>query len=388
MSMRDRRKRSRLMGVSRTVAPRHAPPGTITPPADSPKPQIRVIAYSPQEAIDVRIDDPKQLLQYLHRYPVTWVNVDGLGDPGVIQAIGEIFNIHRLALEDVVHVRQRPKLDEFPQHLYIVARMIERVDDRLTTDQLSLFLGKDYVLTFQERPGDCFDGMRQRIASGPGGQGLAGQGLLRTSGPDLLAYGILDAVVDDYYPFLEADGDSLEELEDDILADPTPDRAAAVHELKRDLLVMRRAVWPLREALAALHRGNSPLVLPETRIYLRDCYDHTVQIIDLLEVYRDLGTSLTELYMTSISNRMNEIVKVLTIISTIFIPLSFIASVYGMNFNTGTSKWNMPELNWPHGYLVALGIMALTAGGMLFYFWRKGWLRAHVTTPKRRDYQE
>jgi magnesium transporter len=359
------------MGVSRTIEPRHAPPGTISPPPDAAPPSIRVIAYSRDNAVDVRIDDPRDITKYLHAHPVTWVNVDGLGDPAVIKTIGEIFDIHRLALEDVAHVRQRPKLDEYPQHLYIVARMLERVEGRLATDQLSMFLGKDYVLTFQERLGDCFDEIRQRIG--------AGTGLLRSAGPDLLAYAILDAVVDDYYPMLEADGDALEELEDELLGDPSPTRAVAVHEIKRDLLVLRRAVWPLREALSAMHRGVSPLITAETRIYLRDCYDHTVQLIDLIEVYRDLATSLTELYMTSISHRMNEIMKVLTIISTIFIPLSFIASVYGMNFT------HMPEIPWRFGYPFALGLMGLTALGMLTYFWRKGWLRRQPAVRRARD---
>lgn len=362
------------MGVSRTIAPRHAPPGTIAPPPDAVTPKIRVIAYSAEQVVDVAIDDPQRITEYLHRFPVTWVNVDGLGNPATIQAIGNIFNIHRLALEDVAHVRQRPKLDEFPQHLFIVARMLERIEGAVSTDQLSMFLGKDYVLTFQERPGDCFDEIRARLN--------ANQGPLRSAGSDLLTYAILDAVVDDYYPILEADGDVLEELEDELLADPTPGRATGVHQIKRDLLVLRRAVWPLREALSSLHRGTSALIAPETRIYLRDCYDHTVQLIDLVEVYRDLGTSLTELYMVSMSNRMNEIMKVLTIIATIFIPLTFIVGIYGMNFNTSVSKWNMPELNWPLGYLLVMGVMAIVAAGMMIYFWRKGWLRRHHLPPR------
>ena len=355
------------MGVQRTHGPRHPAPGSITPPADAPAPQIRVIAYSADHAVDVSVNDPREINQYLHRHPVVWVNVDGIGDAKIIKTLGEIFNIHRLALEDVTHVRQRPKLDDFPQHLYIVARMLERVDDKLDTDQLSLFLGKDYVLTFQERAGDCFDEIRKRITSD--------HSLLRTSGPDLLAYAILDAVVDDYYPVLEADGDALEDIEDDLLEAPTPERAASVHVIKRDLLVLRRAVWPLREAISGLHRGVSPLISAETRIYFRDCYDHTVQLIDLLEVYRELATSLMDLYMSSVSNRMNEIMKVLTIISTIFMPLTFIVGIYGMNFHTDASKWNMPELKWPYGYPLVMGLMALIALSMIVYFWRKGWLR-------------
>lgn len=367
------------MGVPRSGEAHRAPPGSITPPADAPRPHIRIIAYGPDKSIDLVVDDPRRITDYLHRFPVTWVNIDGLGDASVIKTIGEIFNIHRLALEDVAHVRQRPKLDDYPQHLYIVARMLDRVEGQLDTDQLSMFLGKDYLLTFQERAGDCFDGIRHRIESA--------QGLLRSSGPDLLAYGILDAVVDDYYPVLEADGDALEEIEDSLLGKPAPGRARAVYSIKRDLLVLRRAVWPLREVLGALHRGTSSLVTPETRIYLRDCYDHTVQLIDLLEVYRELATSLMELYMTSVSNRMNEIMKVLTIISTIFIPLTFIVGVYGMNFNTLASKWNMPELDWEYGYPAVMGFMAIIAMFMIVYFWRKGWLQG-TSIKRERDANE
>jgi magnesium transporter len=376
---RRKGKRRKLLGVPRSAHHRHDPPGTISPPADAQPSRIRVIAYSPDKCVDVAIANPHDINNYLHRFPVVWVNIDGIGDAGVIKSLGEIFNIHRLALEDVAHVRQRPKLDEYPHHLYIVARMIEKHEHGLDTDQLSLFLGKDYVLTVQERAGDCFDAIRQRIVSG--------QGLLRSSGPDLLAYAILDAVVDDYYPVLEADGDALEEIEDDLLGKPAPGRARAVHSIKRNLLVVRRSVWPLREVIGGLYRGTSPLISAETRIYLRDCYDHTVQLIDLLEVYRDLATSLMELYMSSVGNRMNEIMKVLTIISTIFIPLTFIVGIYGMNFHTDASKWNMPELTWKYGYAGVMGLMAIIAAGMMIYFWRKGWLTSARVAPRERDEQ-
>ncbi len=370
-------KRRRLMGVARSGDKRHEAPGTISPPLDALRPQMRVIAYGHDKAIDVEISDPRQVNEYLHKYPIVWVNVDGIGDANIIKTLGEIFDIHPLALEDVSHVRQRPKLEEFPQQLYIVARMIDRVDNRLDTDQLSMFLGKNYVLTFQERAGDCFDAVRLRISGA--------KGHLRASGPDLLAHALLDAVVDDYYPVLETDGDALEEIEDQLLGRPAPGRARAVHAIKRDLLIVRRSVWPLREVLGAMHRGTSPLISGETRIYLRDCYDHTVQLIDLLEVYRELATSLMELYMTSVSNRMNEIMKVLTIIATIFIPLTFIVGIYGMNFNTGASKWNMPELDWPFGYPLVMGIMAIIASGMMIYFWRKGWLASTRVATRDRE---
>src|SRR5678815_1911741 len=250
-------------------APTYSPPGTITVDPAAPKPSIRIIAYGPDKFVDQHLDDPRQIQQCLHQLPVTWVNVDGLGDVETIKAIGEIFELHRLALEDVVHTHQRPKVDEFERHLYIVARMIDHVDGRLTTDQLSMFLGKDYVLTFQERPGDCLDAIRLRAKEKTG--------RLRESGADYLAYSILDAVVDEYFPELERYGDELEELEDEVLANPDPSLAKKVHKIKRNLLILRRAMWPLREAVNSLYRGASPLITAETRLYLRDCYDHTVQ---------------------------------------------------------------------------------------------------------------
>ena len=286
--------------------------------------------------------------------------VDGLGDADTIKTIGEIFGLHRLALEDVVHVRQRPKVDEFEQNLYIVARMIVREGGRLGTEQLSMFLGKDYVLAFQERPGDCLDAIRARVKEK--------RGRVRDTGADYLAYCILDAVVDEYFPVLESIGDRLEDLEDETLNRPKPGLATRVHQIKRELLVLRRAMWPMREALAALYRGTSTLISPETRVYLRDCYDHIVQALDLIEVYRELCTGLLEMYMTSISHRMNEVIKVLTIISTIFIPMTFIASVYGMNFE------HLPGKDWRLGFAACLGLMLAVALVMLGFFWRHGWL--------------
>ncbi|MCI0365664.1 MAG: magnesium/cobalt transporter CorA [Phycisphaerales bacterium] len=353
-------------------APLYEPPGTLSVSPSAPRPSIRVIAYGPDKVIDQPIDDPRDIAKGLHRLPVTWVNVDGLGDVETIRALGEIFGLHKLALEDVVHVGQRPKVDEFDQCLYIVARMIDRHDGKLDTEQLSMFLGPDYVITFQERPGDCLDAIRLRIKEG--------RGRIRQAGADYLSYCILDAVIDDYFPVLESVGDKLERLEDETLENPQPSCAAGVHLIKRDLLLLRRAMWPLREAVSSLQRGTSPLIKDETRLYFRDCYDHTVQVLDLVEVYRELCTSLIEMYMTSISHRMNQIIKVLTIISTIFIPLTFIAGVYGMNFE------NQPEFGWKWAYPVVLAVMAAIGLGMLFMFWKRGWLRreeAFSTTDSR-----
>lgn len=341
-------------------APLYAPPGTLTVSSSALRPSIRVIAYGPDKCVDQPIEDPHVIAKGLHKLPVTWVNVDGLGDLETIKALGEIFGLHKLALEDVVHVGQRPKVDEFDQFLYIVARMIDRSNGKLDTEQLSIFVGKDYVLTLQERPGDCLDAIRLRIKEK--------RGRVRDAGPDYLAYCILDALIDDYFPVLESTGDKLEKLEDETLERPRPACAAGVHLIKRDLLLLRRAMWPLREAVNSLQRGTSPFIKEESRIYLRDCYDHTVQVLDLVEVYRELCTSLVEMYMTSISHRMNQIIKVLTIISTIFIPLTFIAGIYGMNLK-------MPESAWKWGYPMVLGLMGTVALGLLYFFWRRGWLK-------------
>lgn len=361
-----RKNKKRPMHVQWTAhAPVYAPPGTITIDPEAPKPVIRVIAFGPDMFIDQPISDPRTIVDFLHKYPVTWVNVDGLGDAETIRTIGEIFSIHRLALEDVVHVRQRAKVDEYPEHLYIVARMIDRSAERLNTEQLSMFLGKDYVLTFQEYPGDCLDAIRNRLKEH--------RGRVRDASADYLTYTILDAVVDEYFPILEAHGDRLEELEDRVLANPDPVLSAQVHQIKRELVVLRRGIWPLREAIAALLRGSSPLFSTETRLYLRDCHDHTFQVLDLVEVYRELSAGLIEMYLTSVGYHMNQIMKVLTIIATIFIPLTFIVGIYGMNFE------HMPELTQRWGYPAVMIVMALIAGGMLLYFWRKGWM----TTPEK-----
>lgn len=363
-----RKRRIKWTGDS---APPHAPPGTLTVDPAALKPSIRIIAYGPDAFVDHHIDDPRQISECLHRYPVTWVNVDGLGDINTLKIIGEIFGVHRLALEDVAHVRQRPKVDEYEHHLYIVARMIDRVDGRLATDQLSMFLGKDYVLTFQQRPGDCLDAIRLYAKEK--------RGRLRDAGADYLAYAILDAVVDEYFPLLEALGDRLENLEDNVLIRPETTLARQVHETKRELLILRRAVWPLREAISSLQRGTSPLISNETRIYFRDCYDHTIQVLDLIEIYRELCSGLIEMYMTAVSHRMNEIIKVLTIISTLFIPLTFIVGLYGMNFEF------MPELHKRWGYPLILIVMAIVTLCMLVYFWRKGWIGPANSAAEHQD---
>ncbi len=345
--------------------PPGSPPGTLVPDPQAPHPDIKVMAYGPNGLVERTLDKAEDVREFVGVWPVTWVNVDGLGDATTIARFGALFKLHVLAMEDVINVHQRAKVEQYPDYYFIVGRMVE-ISQRVETEQLSLFLGKNFVLTFQELPGDCFDPVRERIRK-------AG-GRIRNAGPDYLAYALVDAFVDHYFPVLEKYGEQLESLEDEVILSPQRGVISRIHEVKRDLLTLRRAAWPLREALTTLYRESTPLITEETRLYLRDCYDHTVQIIDLLENYRDIASSLTDIYLSSVSNRMNEVMKVLTIFTAIFAPLTFIAGIYGMNFNTDKSPLNMPELNWYWGYPFALGLMILLATIMLIYFGRKGWL--------------
>jgi magnesium transporter len=239
-----------------------------------------------------------------------------------------------------------------------------------------MFLGANFLLTFQERTGDCFDLVRDRIRRR--------RGHIRERKADYLAYALLDAVIDGYFPVLEACGERLESLEDAVLDKPSGEQSAQIHEMKRDLLTLRRAIWPQREMINALTRDSSAHVSDQTRVYLRDCYDHTIQLMDMLETYREIASGLVDVYLSSVSARMNEIMKLLTIIATIFIPLGFIAGLYGMNFDTGVSPWNMPELSWRWGYPFALGLMAVVAIGLLLFFRKRGWIGGRTGGKGRR----
>ncbi len=321
---------------------------------------MHVMAYSPAEFVEQEIQSADAIAPFLGKWPVVWLNVDGLGDAEAIRKFGEIFGIHPLALEDVINVQQRPKVEPYEKYLFIVMQML-LAGEKLDTEQLSLFLGGDFVLTFQEQPGgDCFAPIRDRIRKN--------HGRIRATGPDYLAYSLLDAVVDYYFPVLERYGERLEDIEQEVVTQPARETLARIHNIKRDLLTLRRAVWPMREALNSLLRDDNPFIARETRTYLRDCYDHSVRIIDILETSRETAFGLLETYLSSVSNRMNEVIKVLTIITTIFMPLTFIAGVYGMNFA------HMPEINWPWAYPAVLALMAAVAAAMLVYFRRKRWL--------------
>jgi magnesium transporter len=349
---------------------RHSPPGAapgsvIINPAD-PQPVINVIAYGPNSFVEKQIGSPSELVEIRQNFPFLWVNIDGLGSADVLRQMAEMFEMHALALEDVVNRHQRAKVEQYGEQTFLVTHMMD-LNTHLESEQISIYFGKDFLLTFQERPGwDCLESVRDRLRKG--------SGRLRTLGAGYLAYSLLDAVIDHYFPILEEYGDRLEDLEDRIILTPQAKLTAEIHGLKRELLFLRRTIWPQREALNSLIRDDNPHIDAETKLYLRDVYDHAIRIIDLVETYREVCSDLMDLYLSSISNRMNEIMKVLTVISTIFIPLTFIVGVYGMNFDTDASPWNMPELKWPYGYVTCLAVMALISVAQIVFFRRKGWI--------------
>jgi magnesium transporter len=296
------------------------------------------------------------------------VDVLGLGSEDVLKRLGKVFGLHPLVLEDVVNVPQRPKVEDYEDHLVLIAQMVmlKPRGQGFWIEQVSFVLGKHYLLTVQEEPErDCFGSVRDRIR--------ASKGSVRKSGPDYLAYTLLDAVIDGFFPVLEAYGERIEDLEEEVVIHPTRRTLQKIYRVRRELLALRRAIWPQRDAINTLIRGGSDLISPEVQIYLRDCYDHAVQVMDMVETYRELASGLMDVYLSAVGNKMNEIMKLLTVISSIFIPLTFIAGVYGMNFNTEKSPFNMPELSWYWGYPLCLALMAAIAGGLVYFFWRRGW---------------
>lgn len=345
--------------------PAGSSPGVMRPNPDAHPSQFKLISYGADKVIEHDDIDHATLSKARAENPVSWINVDGLGDQGAIRNLGEEFDLHGLSLEDVTDVYQRPKADDYESLLFIVLRVPTK-ERRLGTEQLSLFVGQNFVLTFQETSGDCFDPVRDRIRDP--------RSRLRANGPDFLAYTLIDAVIDSFFPILEDLGEQLEDLEQDIMEDPRHEHIPLIHTIRRDMLIVRRAVWPLRELINGLLRDDHPNIDAKTQLFLRDCYDHTVQIMDMVDTNREIIGGLIDMHLSAVSNRMNEIMKVLTVIATIFMPLSFIASVYGMNFDPSKSPWNMPELDWRYGYPAVIALMLSVSGGMLLYFRRKGWL--------------
>lgn len=370
-------KLSRKYLMAKRRAPAGSQPGTLIVDPAAPAPVISMTTYDAAGSEHSLISNPKMLREKMTRKrSVTWIDIAGLGDLAVLQKIGEIFGLHRLALEDVINVHQRPKIEDYADHTFIVMQMSEIAEDFIP-EQFSIFLGKDFVLSFQEKPGDSFDMMRTRLNQ----EGSR----IRNEGADYLAYALIDAVTDSYFPILERYGEAIEILEDKILDVADMSSIHELHNIRRKLMLVRRAVWPLRDVLNILTRERSPFISDTTRIYFRDCADHCFQLIDIVDTARELAGNITDLYHSGASVRMNEIMTVLTIIATIFIPLGFIASLYGMNFDRSASPLNMPELGWRYGYLFSLFLMAATATGLLGYFWRKGWIWGRKKTPANLD---
>jgi magnesium transporter len=343
----------------------HTRPGTIIVPPDALPPVLRVTCYGPDDIVDKHNVTLDQIRQLRGKHPVMWIDAAGFGDAKLIEDLGQLLSLHHLALEDMVSIPQRSKVEDFPAHLFAVTQIPSYAGD-LATEQLSVFTGKGFVLSWRERPGTCFDIARKRL--------MVTRGTTRSAGVDYLYYVLLDAVIDSYFPVLEKLGEVFDELDDRVEVDSDPELIAQMRDIRHDVRQMRRIVWPLRDAIDDLVRSPPEMIGEETLIHFRDCHDHTVQIIDTLENYRDAGSDLRDYYATSISNRMNETIKVLTIISTIFMPLTFIAGIYGMNFNYSESSLNMPELHWKYGYPFSLLLMAAVAIGQLIYFRRKGWI--------------
>lgn len=346
-------------------------PGTLTIEADAQPSQIVLIDYNEAKVTRQVNLTPEACASYLDTDSVSWVDVLGLGSEDVLQGLGVVFKLHPLVLEDVVNVPQRPKVEDYGDQLVIITQMVmpKKKTDGFWIEQVSLVLGKHYLLTLQEEPErDCFKPVRRRIRQN--------KGIIRKFGADYLAYALWDAVIDGYFPVLEEYGDLIDELEDEVVINPTHKTLSKIYQIKRELLALRRAIWPQRDAISSLMRDKSSLISPEVQVYLRDCYDHAVQVIDIISTYRELASSLMDVYLSSVSNKMNEVMKLLTVISTIFIPLTFIAGVYGMNFNPEASPWNMPELNWYWGYPVCLLAMMAIALGLVYFFWRRGWFES------------
>ena len=369
MSKRNAAKRRLRRRTLQAMAAGTGPENVIFDP-EAPQSQVSFIAYDGNKVIEEVVSDLTAIEANLGKWPVLWVNVEGLGSPDTIKRLGEIFNIHPLAMEDIIHLHQRAKFEQYEENFFLVAHMIEGKSanpgqmpsqEMVATEQISMYVGSNFVVTFQEGPVDATKPVLERLRKG--------RGLLRSRGSDYLTYAIIDSIIDAYYPVLEVFGEHLEIIEDRILEEPSKRLVAQVHTSKRELLALRRALFPLREALGSILRTSPVNFTAETLLHLRDCYDHVIQITDLIETYRELCSDLMDVYLSSISNRLNEVMKMLTVITTICAPPTLIAGVYGMNFHTD-SPYNMPELSWTYGYYFALALMAVSSTLMLILLFR------------------
>ena len=353
---------SHLLLQRKRHPPAGARPGTLALSPDSPPPVIRLMHYDAEHLEERTIDDVDQLSYILREGKgVSWIDVQGFGDEAVLQRLRELFELHPLAIEDAVNTPHRPKCETYDDFNLYITRMVRLGEHReICSEQVSIFLGKHYVLTLQEQYGDVFDPVRKRLRQS--------EGMIHRHGADYLAYTLIDAVLDGYYPVVEMLGDRLHDLEEEILERPSPAGMRRIHIIRHELLALRRAIVPQREAVNALIREESELVGPLVREYLRDCYDHAVQVSDAVETFRDLAANLMDLYLSSMSQRTNEVMKVLTIMTSIFIPLTFITGLYGMNFEY------MPALHVRWAYFALLAVMFLIGAGMVVYFRLRGWI--------------
>jgi len=340
------------------------PPGTLTYLGEKKmeKPRITIIDYDEAQLQQKEVGSIEECFPFKETPTVTWINIDGVHDVELIEKLGSRFDLHPLIMEDIVNTQQRPKTEDSGGYIFVVLRMLQydEKEKEVNSEQVSLVLGANFVLSFQESSGDVFEPIRDRLKKN--------KGRIRKMGADYLTYALIDAVVDNYFVALEHLGEIIEDIEDTLVRTPTPETLQTIHNMKREAISLRKSIWPLREVISSLERSETPLIHKTTRVYLRDVYDHTIQVIDTVESFRDMVSGMLDIYLSSVSNRMNEIMKVLTIFAAIFIPLTFFAGIYGMNFDF------MPELTWRWGYPAVLVFMALVAAVLLFYFKKKKWL--------------
>jgi len=339
------------------------PPGTLIHIGEkkTDRVKITIIDYDEKGFQEIEANSIEECFPYRDKSTVSWINIGGLHDVEVIERVGKHFGLHPLLLEDVLNTGQRPKLDDYGSYLFIILKMLCcNEEDTIEAEQISLILSSNLVISFQEDVGDVFNPVRERIRNN--------KGRVRKVGADYLVYTLMDAIVDNYFIILEKVGERMEDLEEELVTNPTKETLLEIHELKREMIFLRKSVWPLREVVGSLERGESSLIDVSTVSYLRDLYDHTIQVVDTIETFRDLISGMLDIYLSSISNRMNEVMKVLTVIATTFIPITFIAGIFGMNFEY------MPELKLHWGYPAVLILMFIIGGSMLVYFRKRGWL--------------
>ena len=350
--------------IKRTSKKAGLPPGTLVHIGERKieKVRIRILDYDEAKYEEKEAKTVEESFPFKEKPTVTWINIDGIHQVDIIEKLGSHFGLHPLLMEDILNTEQRPKMEDFGDYIFLVVKMLHYNDtsEHIETEQVSLILGPNWVISFQERGGDVFDPIRDRLKKN--------KGRIRKMGADYLAYALVDAIVDNYFIILEEFGEAIEDTETELATNPTRETLQTIRTMKREMVFLRKSVWPLRELVSGLERGGSPLVHESTGVYLRDVYDHTVQVIDTVESFRDMISGMLDIYLSSISNRMNEVMKVLTIFAAIFIPLTFVAGIYGMNFEY------MPELRWHWGYFGVLIVMACVAIVMLIYFRRKRWL--------------